>query len=109
MLMNDPLGDMLRIDVSLPGDTFLIPADNPYATAALDTLPEIWANGLRNPWRFGFDALTGDLWIGDVGQGDWEEIDFWPAGDNSGPNFGWRCYEGLAPYNTGGCGPAWEE
>ncbi len=103
--LTDPLGDLLRIDVSLPGDTFLIPADNPYASS-IDTLPEIWANGLRNPWRFGFDALSGDLWIGDVGQGNWEEIDFWPAEDNSGPNFGWRCYEGFAPYDTAGCGPA---
>ena len=103
--LSNPLGDMLRIDVSLPGDTFLIPADNPYQNAG-DTLPEIWANGLRNPWRFGFDALTGDLWIGDVGQGNWEEIDHWPAGDNSGPNFGWRCYEGLVPYTIAGCGSA---
>ncbi|MFT3885291.1 MAG: PQQ-dependent sugar dehydrogenase [Flavobacteriales bacterium] len=60
-----------------------------------DTLPEIWASGLRNPWRFSFDRERGDLWIGDVGQGAWEEVDRWPAGDNSGPNFGWRCREGF--------------
>ncbi len=102
----DPLGNMIRIDVSDPDTTFTIPPDNPFVGAGPDTLPEIWASGLRNPYRFGFDALTGDLWIGDVGQNTWEEIDRWPAGDNSGPNFGWRCYEGNDPYNTGGCLPA---
>ena len=100
----DPLGNMLRIDVSDPDTTYTIPADNPFVTAdPADTLHEIWASGLRNPYRFGFDRLTGDLWIGDVGQNAWEEVDFWPAGDNSGANFGWRCYEGNAPYNTTGC------
>ncbi len=98
----DPLGNIIRIDVSDPDTTWRVPADNPFATA-IDTLPEIWASGLRNPFRFGFDRLTGDLWVGDVGQHDWEEVDFWPAGDHSGPNFGWRCYEGDAPYNTAGC------
>ncbi len=89
----DPLGDIIRIDVSEHNDTFLIPPTNPFTNNG-DTLPEIWASGLRNPWRYSFDRLTGDLWIGDVGQNLWEEIDFWPAGDNSGPNFGWRCREG---------------
>lgn len=90
------LGDIVRLDVS--GETgYTIPASNPWANLGNDTLPEIWGSGLRNPFRFGFDALTGDLWIGDVGQGQREEIDFWPAGDNSGPNFGWRCYEGNIP------------
>jgi glucose/arabinose dehydrogenase len=69
-------------------------------------LPEIWASGLRNPWRYTFDEVTGDLWLPDVGQADLEEVNVWPAGDNSGPNFGWRCYEGTAPYNGNGCGPA---
>lgn len=92
-LVASALGDIVRLDVS--GETgYTIPATNPWVNAGNDTLPEIWASGLRNPFRFGFDALTGDLWIGDVGQGQREEIDFWPAGDNSGPNFGWRCYEG---------------
>ena len=90
------LAKMIRIDVSQHNDTYAIPADNPFV-ATQDTLPEIWASGLRNPWRYSFDRLTGDMWIGDVGQGAWEEIDFWPAGDNSGPNFGWRCREGLVP------------
>lgn len=90
------LGDIVRIDVS--GETgYTIPTSNPWANLGNDTLPEIWASGLRNPFRFGFDALTGDLWIGDVGQNQREEVDFWPAGDNSGPNFGWRCYEGNIP------------
>lgn len=92
-LTDNALGDMIRIDVR-SGPGYSIPADNPWASAGNDTLPEIWASGLRNPYRWGFDALTGDLWIGDVGQGLQEEVDFWPAGDHSGPNFGWRCYEG---------------
>lgn len=68
------LGKMLRIDVNTE-QPYLIPSDNPWATNT-DTLPEIWAFGLRNPWRFSFDRLTGDLWIGDVGQNKWEEINF---------------------------------
>lgn len=100
------LGDIIRIDVSDPDTTYTVPPDNPFANVTNDTLPEIWASGLRNPWRFGFDALTGDLWIGDVGQNAYEEVDFWPAGDNSGANFGWRCYEGDHAFNTSGCQPA---
>ncbi|MBP6699582.1 MAG: PQQ-dependent sugar dehydrogenase, partial [Flavobacteriales bacterium] len=100
--LTDPLGDIIRLDVSDPDTTWTVPATNPWVSAQ-DTLPEIWASGVRNPYRFGFDALTGDLWIGDVGQNAWEEVDFWPAGDNSGPNFGWRCYEGDTPFNTQGC------
>lgn len=104
--LSNPLGDIIRLDVSDPDTTFMVPADNPFANAnPADTLPEIWASGLRNPFRFGFDALTGDVWIGDVGQNAYEEVDYWPVGNNSGPNFGWRCYEGNSAYNTGGCGP----
>lgn len=102
--MTTALGKMLRIDLH-NGTPYSIPADNPFVNAT-DTLPEIWASGLRNPWRWGFDALTGDLWIGDVGQNAREEVDFWPVGDNSGPNFGWRCREGDIAYNTTGCAPA---
>ncbi|MEX1132890.1 MAG: PQQ-dependent sugar dehydrogenase, partial [Flavobacteriales bacterium] len=102
--MTNALGKMIRIDVH-SGSPYSIPADNPFVNSG-DTLPEIWASGLRNPWRFGFDALTGDLWIGDVGQNAREEVDFWPAGDNSGPNFGWRCREGDLAYNTAACQPA---
>ena len=70
-----------------------------------ETLDEIWSLGLRNPWRFSFDRQTGDMWIADVGQGDWEEVNFEKAGSGGG-NYGWRCYEGDHPYNTSGCGPA---
>ena len=97
------LGKMLRIDVStLP---YTIPPGNPFVgnAAALD---EIWALGLRNPWRWSFDRLTGDLWIADVGQGAREEINYTPAGSSGGINYGWRCYEGQLPFNTDSCGPA---
>lgn len=100
--LTDPLGDMIRIDVN-GAPPYTVPATNPHVGSAGGELPEIWASGLRNPWRFGFDVLTGDLWVGDVGQNAVEEVDFWPAGDNSGPNFGWRCYEGNSAYNTAGC------
>lgn len=106
--MGTALGKMLRLDVSQHNDTFVIPPSNPFVDTQ-DTLPEIWASGLRNPWRFSFDRLTGDLWIGDVGQGAWEEVDHWPAGDDSGPNFGWRCREGFVAtpgINQSGCGDA---
>lgn len=102
--MTTALGKIIRIDVSGPSG-WAVPPDNPFATS-VDTLPEIFASGLRNPWRFGFDVLNGDLWIGDVGQNAVEEVDFWPGGDLSGPNFGWRCYEGNNAYNTTGCQPA---
>ena len=83
------LGKILRIDVD-GGDPYSIPEDNLKA--------EIWAYGLRNPWRFSFDRLTGDLYIGDVGQNAWEEIDFLPAGSPSGANFGWNYREGTHPF-----------
>lgn len=96
------LGKMLRIDVD-NGSPYGIPADNPYVGNA-NVEDEIWAIGLRNPWRFSFDRTTGDLWIGDVGQNAWEEIDYWAATNTAAPNFGWRCYEGNNTYNTSGCG-----
>jgi glucose/arabinose dehydrogenase len=90
----NPLGAILRIDVS--GEAgYVVPPDNPFADGAGGAAPEIFAYGLRNPWRMGFDALTGDLWLGDVGAFSWEEINFWPAGDLGGPNFGWSCMEGF--------------
>jgi glucose/arabinose dehydrogenase len=97
------LGKMLRIDVD-NGDPYSIPADNPFADEDA-TLDEIWAIGLRNPWRFSFDRMSGDIWIGDVGQNEWEEITFQPADSEGGENYGWRCYEGFAPFNTSGCEP----
>ena len=99
------LGKMLRIDVD--GPAYSIPADNPWAGSA-DTLPEIWQFGLRNPWKYSFDSETGDLWIADVGQNAWEEIDFQPATSTGGENWGWRCYEGDVIFNSSGCGGASE-
>jgi glucose/arabinose dehydrogenase len=96
------LGSMLRIDVD-NGEPYGIPESNPFAEDDA-TLDEIWALGLRNPWRFSFDRLTGDMWIGDVGQENIEEIDFQPADSPGGENYGWRCYEGNATYRTTGCG-----
>ncbi len=87
-----PLGKLLRIHVdSLP---YTVPADNPFVGHA-GSLPEIWATGLRNPWRYSFDRLTGDLYVGDVGQDLWEEIDFSPASSRGGENYGWNPYEGT--------------
>lgn len=95
------LGKMLRIDID-NGDPYAIPTSNPFADTDF-TLDEVWALGLRNPWRFSFDRLTGDLWIGDVGQGLWEEVDMQLANSPGGENYGWRCYEGNAAFNTNGC------
>jgi glucose/arabinose dehydrogenase len=89
------LGKMLRIDVT-QGEPYAIPPDNPFANGG--GLPEIWAYGLRNPWRFSFDRATGDLYIADVGQGEWEEIDFLPGGIAGGSNLGWDYFEGTHPY-----------
>lgn len=95
------LGKMLRIDVNTDDAPYLIPINNPYA-GQTDTLPEIWAMGLRNPWRFSFDRQLNDLWIADVGQNDWEEINH-VAATVAGINYGWRCYEGMARFNFAGC------
>jgi glucose/arabinose dehydrogenase len=94
---NSLLGKLLRIDVD-QGGGYSIPADNPFAGGG--GAPEVWAYGLRNPWRFSFDRLTGDLFIGDVGQGSWEEIDFLPAGNPGAANFGWNFREGSQPYGA---------
>jgi glucose/arabinose dehydrogenase len=103
---NTFLGKILRIDVSnsSPSALYAVPPDNPFVGDATYS-PEIWSLGWRNPWRFSFDRLTGDMWVGDVGQGDREEIDFEPAG-TGGLNYGWRCYEGVETYNTSGCSAA---
>lgn len=95
-------GAILRIKPEADG-TYSIPPDNPFANAQGDTLPEIWAYGLRNPYRIGIDPLNGDLWIGDVGEASYEEMNRWPLELNTGPNFGWRCYEGNVPFNTTSC------
>lgn len=91
------LGKILRIDVD-SGDPYAIPADNPFANSD-EALPEIWAYGLRNPWRFSFDRETGDLWIADVGQNAWEEVNFQPADSPGGENYGWRLMEGTHCFN----------
>ncbi len=89
------LGKMLRIDVDNPQAplAYGIPSDNPYVTSTTNK-KEIWSYGLRNPWKWSFDRIYGDLWIGDVGQNAWEEIDYEPLGTPGGRNYGWRCYEG---------------
>ncbi|MCH8339602.1 MAG: PQQ-dependent sugar dehydrogenase, partial [Chloroflexi bacterium] len=89
------LGKLLRIKVGA-AEPYAIPGDNPFAAGG--GRPEIWAYGLRNPWRFSFDSRTGDLYIGDVGQDRWEEIDFLAAGSPSGANFGWKLREGKHPF-----------
>ncbi|MFF4472169.1 PQQ-dependent sugar dehydrogenase [Streptomyces sp. NPDC001599] len=97
------LGKLLRIDPQ-GGDPYAIPEDNPFADDP-DARGEIWAYGLRNPWRFSFDAGSGDLLIGDVGQSDWEEIDWAPASSPGGENYGWSQMEGTHPFR-GGTEPA---
>jgi glucose/arabinose dehydrogenase len=96
------LGKLLRIDVETgTPTTYTVPATNPY-TQTVGYRPEIWALGLRNPWRFSFDRQTGDLYIGDVGQDTWEEVDYQPAANAGGMNYGWRCKEGTHDYNFSG-------
>jgi glucose/arabinose dehydrogenase len=91
------LGKILRIDPRpAGGQPYTVPADNPFVNRS-GARPEIWASGLRNPWRFTWDRATGDLWIGDVGQDDWEEIDFVPAGSGAGANFGWSEMDSRHP------------
>lgn len=95
------LGKILRIDVDAGGGApYGVPADNPLLGGTF--APETWAWGLRNPWRFAFDRATGDLYIGDVGQGAWEEIDVAPAASRGGENYGWPILEGERCLGTGG-------
>lgn len=99
--INELLGKMLRIDVN-SGTPYGIPAGNPYVGVA--GADEIWAIGLRNPWKFSFNRNNGDLWIADVGQNAFEEINR-VASTQAGLNYGWRCYEGNDVYNSTGCAP----
>lgn len=100
--INENLGKMLRIDVnSTIAPYYINPSTNPYVGVAGND--EIWAIGLRNPWKFSFDKSTGDLWIADVGQGVWEEVNK-VSPTLANVNYGWRCFEGNAVYNnTGNC------
>lgn len=95
------LGSLLRLDVD-GQEPYQVPADNPFAGLA-DKAGEIWAFGLRNPWRFSFDRLTEDLIIADVGQGTWEEVDFQPASSAGGEDYGWNIMEGNHCYATSNC------
>ncbi len=94
--LGTPLGSIIRIDPTVTDaathGTYGIPPDNPWGT-------ELYVIGLRNPWRFSFDRVTDDLWIGDVGQGEWEEIDFLPAGSIAGANLGWSLQEGFHDFD----------
>lgn len=111
--MQSLLGKIVRIDVNHfdpnaidcgyeAGDHYSVPSDNPFVDNP-DICNEIWASGLRNPWRFSFDRLTGDLYIADVGMHMREEVNFAPAGDTGGQNYGWRCYEGGVPIFPESC------
>ena len=89
----DLLGSVLRIHVT--GQmTYTVPADNPFVGVEGDD--RVWAYGFRNPWRYSFDRVSGDLWLGDVGQGSWEEVEKVVAGGN----YGWDCWEGNAVFET---------
>ncbi|MBE0571999.1 MAG: PQQ-dependent sugar dehydrogenase [Ignavibacteriaceae bacterium] len=108
--INTLLGKILRLDVD-GGTPYAIPPTNPFIDSTnVQVRKEIYAWGLRNPWRCSFDLVTGWLFAGDVGQGDWEEIDV----IENGKNYGWRCYEGNHTYNMSGCNypeyifPIWE-
>lgn len=102
--INENLGKILRIDVnSTVSPYYTSPATNPYVGVAGND--EIWAIGIRNPWKFSFNRLNGDLWIADVGQDQIEEVNKVASPLPNNLNFGWKCYEGNATYSTGGCPP----
>jgi glucose/arabinose dehydrogenase len=101
--LSDLLGSILRLDVRSTSP-YSVPPDNPFVGQA-GVQPEVWSYGLRNPWRFSFDRTTGDLYIGDVGQDSFEEVDVAPAaaGSGKGLNFGWNIMEGTHCYNASAC------
>ncbi len=102
---NTLLGKILRLDVDAGGpDAYEIPSSNPFVGLP-DHREEIWALGLRNPWRFSFDRVSGDLYIGDVGEDEWEEIDHQPATSGGGENYGWRIMEGGSCFEAAACDP----
>jgi glucose/arabinose dehydrogenase len=97
------LGALLRIEVG-EAESYTIPQDNPFVNGG--GRPEIWAYGLRNPWRISFDLQTGDLYIADVGQNSWEEVNFQPAGSPGGQNYGWNIMEGFHCFQSTTCDEA---
>lgn len=101
--LSDLLGSILRLDVQA-GSPYTVPSDNPFVAQA-GARPEIWSYGLRNPWRFSFDRGTGDLYIADVGEAQFEEVDVSPAagGAGKGLNYGWNRMEGNHCFNSGQC------
>jgi len=101
--LTDLLGDILRVDVG-SGTGYTVPADNPFV-GRTDARPEVWSYGLRNPWRFTFDPATGDLYIADVGQNAWEEVDVVTGAEGAGrgANFGWNVTEGRHCYASASC------
>jgi glucose/arabinose dehydrogenase len=96
------LGKMLRIDVEPGAKPYRVPPANPFINKK-GYSPEIWALGMRNPWRFSFDRKTGDLYIADVGQNEYEEVDFQPAASMGGENYGWNIMEGMHCYKSSSC------
>ncbi len=96
------LGKVLRLDVNAAEEAFTIPDDNPFVGVA-EARPEIWAYGLRNPWRFSFDRATGDFYIADVGQNTWEEVNMQPAPSAGGENYGWNIMEGSHCFRADSC------
>src|SRR5205823_5851430 len=96
------LGKLLRIDAESEPGRVHIPPDNPFVNLT-GARPEIWAFGLRNPWRFSFDRATRDLWIADVGQDTYEEVDFQPAASHGGENYGWNIMEGAHCFGMSNC------
>jgi glucose/arabinose dehydrogenase len=102
--LNTLLGKILRLDVD-NADPYGVPQNNPFVNQA-DARPEIWSYGWRNPWRFSFDQATGDMYIADVGQNQYEEVDVELAGMPGGQNYGWRLMEGLHCFNPQNCDPA---
>jgi glucose/arabinose dehydrogenase len=101
---NELLGKILRLNVDTD-QAYTVPAANPFVGQS-GAKGEIWASGLRNPWKISFDRKTGDLYIADVGQGKIEEANMQPKASKGGENYGWRCYEGTKAYVTTGCQPA---
>lgn len=96
-------GKILRLNIQVANAPYYrIPADNPFVNNPL-VRGEIWSLGLRNAWHWSFDRQTGDAWIADVGEADWEEVNFTSAAQAKGANYGWHCYEGNADFNTTGC------